>query len=114
MSCDTLPSEMTLHAGDRVLQLQWDGRSATVPYARLRAACRCSVCESLRRKTQNDPPVAIDVALVDIAPVGSVGVQLFFSDDHDRGIYPWRYLHELAFGDEGDSGGDAADDACFS
>ncbi|GGI54770.1 DUF971 domain-containing protein [Oxalicibacterium solurbis] len=102
MSCDTLPSEMMLHAANRALQLQWDGRRASVPYARLRAACRCSVCESLRRKTHADPAVEQDVALVDIAPVGSVGVQLFFSDDHDRGIYPWAYLHELAFGSDGD------------
>jgi DUF971 family protein len=23
-------------------------------------------------------------------------VQLVFSDGHDRGIYPWPYLHQLA------------------
>lgn len=113
MSCDTLPTEMALHAGKRALQLLWDGRSVTVPCTRLRAACRCSICESLRRRTQANPPVADDVALVDIAPVGSVGVQLFFSDDHDRGIYPWPYLYEIAFGD--DSGNDrAASDTRFS
>jgi DUF971 family protein len=30
--------------------------------------------------------------------VGSVGLQLFFSDGHERGIYPWPYLYALAYG----------------
>ncbi|WP_413247280.1 gamma-butyrobetaine hydroxylase-like domain-containing protein [Pseudomonas sp. Marseille-P8916] len=35
-----------------------------------------------------------DVRLERIAPHG-YGVQLVFSDGHDKGIYPWAYLREL-------------------
>jgi DUF971 family protein len=33
--------------------------------------------------------------ITEIHPVGAYGVQLVFSDGHDRGIYPWTYLREL-------------------
>lgn len=26
---------------------------------------------------------------------GVAGLQLFFSDGHDRGVFPWHYLWEL-------------------
>lgn len=29
-------------------------------------------------------------------PVGNYALRLIFSDGHDRGIYPWPYLRELA------------------
>ncbi|MNN61889.1 hypothetical protein D3C81_1771500 [compost metagenome] len=38
--------------------------------------------------------VADDVRLERIALQG-YGVQLVFSDGHERGIYPWAYLREL-------------------
>jgi DUF971 family protein len=30
--------------------------------------------------------------------MGSSGVQICFSDGHDRGIYPWGYLWAIATG----------------
>jgi DUF971 family protein len=33
-----------------------------------------------------------------IEVLGSVGVQLFFSDGHNRGIYPWAYLRQIVTG----------------
>jgi DUF971 family protein len=31
-----------------------------------------------------------------VEPIGNYALRLFFSDGHDRGIYPWSYLRELA------------------
>ncbi|RUW64645.1 gamma-butyrobetaine hydroxylase-like domain-containing protein, partial [Mesorhizobium sp. M4B.F.Ca.ET.049.02.1.2] len=28
--------------------------------------------------------------------IGSYAIRLVFSDGHDRGIYPWSYLREIA------------------
>jgi DUF971 family protein len=37
-----------------------------------------------------------DLTIVDVRPVGHYAVNLVFSDGHDRGIYPWVYLREIA------------------
>jgi DUF971 family protein len=63
----------------------------------LRACCRCAECEHLRRHGRA-PTIADDIELQRIEPVGEIGLPLFFSDGHRRGIFPWAYLHELAFG----------------
>ena len=31
-----------------------------------------------------------------VEPIGNYALRLSFSDGHDRGIYPWPYLLELA------------------
>jgi DUF971 family protein len=39
-----------------------------------------------------------ELTIVDVKPVGTYAVNLFFSDGHDRGIYPWSMLRALADG----------------
>lgn len=80
-----------------MIELAWgDGARARLPYAGLRAACRCAECVSLRRQTGSNPVIAPDTLLTAISPVGETGLQLHFSDGHERGIYPWAYLRELS------------------
>jgi DUF971 family protein len=40
--------------------------------------------------------VEADLRLAAAEPIGNYALRLFFSDGHDRGIYPWIYLRELA------------------
>ncbi|MEO7577042.1 MAG: DUF971 domain-containing protein [Massilia sp.] len=104
MSSDSLdvgsvwPSAVTLDVRARTLELVWDGVHAVLPHGMLRAACRCTECESVRRGLKKGKAPAPDVVLTALELVGSVGLQLFFSDGHERGIYPWPYLRELAAG----------------
>jgi DUF971 family protein len=81
MSCEPWPTAITLDQASRTVELVWDGEPAALTHAALRAACRCSHCESVRRACGAAPPLAPG----------------FFSDGHDRGIYPWPYLYELAY-----------------
>jgi DUF971 family protein len=102
MSCDDAlpsawPSAISLNEKARTLELVWDGEHAVLSHRVLRRSCRCSVCESTRRKLDRVLPVAANVALLKIEPVGSTALQLFFSDGHERGIYPWTYLKQMAF-----------------
>jgi DUF971 family protein len=79
-----------------------DGATLALSHAALRAGCRCSGCTAARRAGQAPAPAAAAAAAVaavileQITPVGAYGVQLTFSDGHDRGIYPWQLLLELA------------------
>ena len=104
MSCEAgmppsdWPSGVTLDGRARTLELVWDGQRAALSHQVLRRSCRCSVCENARRTTGTVPDVAADVALVRVEPLGSTALQLFFSDGHERGIYPWTYLKQIAFG----------------
>ncbi|MES2582134.1 MAG: gamma-butyrobetaine hydroxylase-like domain-containing protein [Pseudomonadota bacterium] len=90
---NTTPSNITLDAD--ALHLQWASGPGQLQADFLRAQCRCTQCRqaSVRGGTQH---ASTPVTLVDASPVGSYGLQLHFSDGHDRGIYPWAYLHELA------------------
>jgi DUF971 family protein len=92
-----LPERVTDHAASGVLEIGWpDGRVARLPHALLRAACRCAACENMRRHERREPPIAPMLRLTDIVPVADIGLNLRFTDDHGRGIYPWAYLRELA------------------
>ncbi len=37
-----------------------------------------------------------DVKIVTVEPVGNYAIRIIFDDRHDRGIYSWSYLRELA------------------
>ncbi len=98
MSCESpWPSAITLNQNAGTLDLVWDGTFAALAHRSLRAACKCSHCESARR-IGGELTVADGLHLARIEVLGSTGLQFFFSDGHERGIYPWSYLHELAFG----------------
>lgn len=77
------------------LRIEWpDGGAQSLSHARLRAACPCSQCRAARLGGRIDT-AQDEVRLSAIQPQG-YGVQLVFSDGHDRGIYPWAYLRGLA------------------
>lgn len=71
-----------------------DGRQIALPAERLRLACKCAHC----RRAQLDDRFASSfpgIAIVAVTDLG-YGVNIAFSDGHDRGIYPKSYLAELA------------------
>lgn len=76
---------------ERQLRLDWsDDRVQWLDYTQLRRECPCSQCRAFR--LQGTPPKVSDgVRVIEIHPQG-YGVQLVFSDGHQRGIYPWAYL----------------------
>ena len=89
-------ADMALDPQSASVALRWqDGREQRLPAAFLRSQCRCAECKA--RALQGSIPLAPSpsLAVTGIRPVGAYGVQLIFSDGHDRGIYPWVYLEEL-------------------
>lgn len=76
------------------LRLNWpDGREQRLAHAELRRQCPCSQCRAFRLR--GTPPMVDErVRVVELNPQG-YGLQLVFSDGHERGIYPWAYLADL-------------------
>ena len=90
------PTEIHLNRGRTQLAVTWDDGSTEIfPAAVLRLHARDAA--SVRRTLEGvAQPVASDVTITAVEPVGSYGVRLVFSDGHDRGIFPWPYLAEIA------------------
>ncbi|MCU7215645.1 DUF971 domain-containing protein [Pseudomonas sp. VE 196-7] len=88
------PLSVSNSQSERTLRLSWpDGRESLFNHAELRRQCPCSQCRAFRLKGVT-PRVDERVCLIEITPQG-YGVQLVFSDGHQRGIYPWDYLAQL-------------------
>lgn len=91
----TRPTSITDHRASGFLEIVWsDGLATRSQHAALRARCRCGGCEKRRRSGNPDDAVRL-VRIVAIKPVGDIGLNLVFSDGHERGIYPWDFLREL-------------------
>ncbi|NRR28748.1 DUF971 domain-containing protein [Oxalobacteraceae bacterium] len=81
------------------LTIEWaDGRSQRLRHAGLRALCKCTLCQSQRLRGAADAAASCasaqqdGVRVVELHLVGAYGLQLVFSDGHEKGIYPWVYL----------------------
>ena len=92
------PSKIVLSKDRRFLSVEWEGAAPEVH--RLSAVSLRANCQSSRAKRARldggDGRIADDLTITDVRPVGLYAVNLVFSDGHDRGIYPWAYLRELA------------------
>jgi DUF971 family protein len=90
------PTEIALIEHHTALAITWpDGEASRLGAEVLRRASRAAA--EIRRQAdgielQLQPDLRVDA----LEPVGNYALRLFFSDGHDRGIYPWVYLRELA------------------
>ena len=93
---ESVPREIRLAPDRRSLVIDWgEGRTGQAAATDLREACRSS--RSVRTRLDGwAVPVPADLTIVDVRPVGHYAINLVFSDGHDRGIYPWRYLREIS------------------
>ncbi|WP_426443305.1 gamma-butyrobetaine hydroxylase-like domain-containing protein [Bradyrhizobium genosp. P] len=70
------------------------GESVTLSAETLRTACKCAHC--LRARFDDRFPLGFPgLAIVEVADLG-YGLNIAFSDGHNRGIYPKSYLLDLA------------------
>lgn len=57
---------------------------------------QCPSAAGRRRRIDGvDGNVPQGLLITAVTPVGRYGVNISFSDGHDRGIYPWGYLRDL-------------------
>ena len=76
------------------LHIEWaDGDVQDFPHGFLRRQCLCAFCRARRIKGEISLLTA-DVHITELNNQG-YGVQIIFSDGHDKGIFPWGYLAAL-------------------
>ena len=89
------PIELKIADQRRALVLTWsDGATCRLSAETLRT--RSLAASAVRAVVENEALDTSGVTVVDVQPVGSYAVQFFFSDGHDRGIFPFTYLRQLA------------------
>ena len=71
-----------------------DGRQLALSAEALRAACKCAHC-TRARFDERFPPSFPGIAITAVNDLG-YGLNIAFSDGHNRGIYPKIYLLGLA------------------
>lgn len=70
------------------------GRTVTLSAETLRGSCKCAHC--VRARFDDRFPARFPgIAIVGVNDLG-YGLNIVFSDGHDRGIYPRTYLASLA------------------
>ena len=90
-----VPVELRSESGQLIV-IWPDGARQHLALSDLRAACPCGYCRGARlRGMEPAESRPGPLELTGIAPMG-YGVQLVFSDGHDRGIYPWSWLENFA------------------
>jgi DUF971 family protein len=95
MNAEGPPDKVVVRAGRSELVLVFAEASLAIGAPRLRAACRCADCR--RERIDHDADPGTDGATIaEVRLVGDHALNIAFSDGHDRGIYPWSYLRELA------------------
>lgn len=90
------PKEIRLDRARRHLKVTWaDGATIALPANVLREHARDA--RSVRQAVDNwAVPAMPDLTIVSVEAIGNYALRLAFSDGHDRGIFPWIYLNEIA------------------
>ena len=90
------------------VDIEWaDGHASHYNFVYLRDACPCAMCEEERAKTGRRPgdapkPAPGNLPMFKAAAkplsaegVGKYAIKFAWNDNHDLGIYSWRFLREI-------------------
>ena len=93
-----VPTRIEQHDA-KTLAIGWaDGAESLIDVRTLRLACGCAKCvDEWSGVPLLDPDsVPADVAPRNIESVGRYAIQVYWTDGHDTGIYPFERLRDLA------------------
>jgi DUF971 family protein len=87
------PTPLTIHnhPQERCVMVQWSKTEIQhLSWVKLRGACPCAGCRANRLRGT----ISLIDADIEVTAINNMlyGVQIVFSDGHDRGIFPWVYL----------------------
>jgi len=90
-----VPLQLKFTDERKSLTVTWgDGHVSKIPASLLRARSRAA--QQVRADVDGKMASFDGVSVTSAEAIGAYAVRLVFSDGHDRGIYPWSYLREIA------------------
>lgn len=89
-----VPTGVKAPHGARVMEITWaDGHKSSLPHEILRGYCPCAHCQG------HGGSLAFvaggDLEIREIEQVGNYALKFTWGDQHDSGIYTFRYLRSL-------------------
>jgi DUF971 family protein len=99
----SVPETIVLVRDRRQLRLVWRDEEGRIEAHRLRSACRCAGC-TRARAVGTFPETFDDALIANVVAVGDYAINVTFADGHNRGIFPWAYLRELALNHDKSNG----------
>lgn len=74
-----------------------DGHESVYPCRYLRGQCPCAECVSERsgERVITEAMVPEDVHAREVTAVGNYAIQIFWTDGHSTGIYPYERLRDI-------------------
>ena len=94
---DQVPRNLELLKASQCLRISWQQGAVTdISFHQLRRFCACAFCRA--QGSVGKAELAGSSEVTGIHLMGSSGLQICFSDGHDRGIFPWGYLWAIAEG----------------
>jgi len=108
-SSATDPRSVKVHLSTAIgMDIEWsDGHLSHYDFAYLRNACPCAMCNEERDKSGRKPgempklppgtlPMFKPAAKpLSAEPIGKYAIRFKWNDDHDLGIYSWKFLREV-------------------
>lgn len=95
------PTEVRLNREGTRLSVTWEN-GVTSAYAATLLREKARDANSVRIEVNGwTVPPTRDLTITAIEPIGNYALRLAFSDGHDRGIFPFAYLTEIAAADAG-------------
>lgn len=88
-----------IEESDSELTIEWsDGESFLYNASQLRRVCPCAGCvnEWTGERTLKPENVADNLTFNSIGVVGRYALNFVFSDEHDTGIFSFKYLREVS------------------
>jgi DUF971 family protein len=90
------PTELRLHKDRKTLTVSFDdGEHYDLPAEYLRVKSPSAEVQGHSADQRVTVGGKLDVAILEVIPVGNYAVRLAFDDMHSTGIYGWGYLREL-------------------
>ncbi len=97
------PENIVVRKDRSRLVIEWaDGIRMDLTAPELRDLCQSAKSKRLAMQGLLTP-AAKDLSIEDVSAIGRYGINVVFSDGHDRGIYPWVMLREQALTRQSDT-----------
>ena len=96
MTQDPWPTEIRLKEKGHTLAISFDtGNAFDLSAEYLRVMSPSAEVQGHSAEERKTVPGKINVAIIEVLPVGNYAVRLTFDDMHSTGIFSWDYLREL-------------------
>lgn len=90
------PTNIVVDENRSGLRIGWaDGVVCDLSAPALRDLCQSAKSKRLALQGLHTP-ASYDLRIENVSAIGRYGINIEFSDGHDRGIYPWAMLREHA------------------